>query len=77
MASTLHTTPKTLRLTVDLARRIDRAEIDFCALAGGFGLPGVASLDAGGGRALYSRPGSPLNKMLGLGLAVPVSDANK
>jgi ribosomal protein S18 acetylase RimI-like enzyme len=32
-------------------------------------------LDVGGGRALYSRPGSPLNKVLGLGLHGPVSDA--
>ncbi len=73
----LNTTPQALRLTLDLARRIDRAEIDFCALAGGFGVAGgVASLDAGGGCALYSRPGSPLNKMLGLGLAGPVSDTD-
>jgi len=75
MASMLNTTPQELRLTIDLARRIDRAEIDLCARAGGFGTSGgIASLEAGGGRALYSRPGSPLNKMLGLGLSGPVSD---
>jgi len=75
MASMVNTTPQALRLTIDLARRIDRAEIDFCARAGGFGVPGgIASLEAGGGRALFSKPGSPLNKMLGLGLTGPVSD---
>lgn len=75
MASTLNTPPQALRLTIDLARRVERAEIDLCALAGGFGVPGgIASLDVGGGRALFSKPGSPLNKMLGLGLSGPVSD---
>jgi hypothetical protein len=64
-----------LHVTLDLARRVDRAEIDFCALAGQIGSPsGVASLDAGGGRALFGKPGSPLNKVLGLGLEGPVSD---
>jgi ribosomal protein S18 acetylase RimI-like enzyme len=33
-------------------------------------------LEVGGGRALYSRPGSPLNKVLGLGLSGPVSEAD-
>ena len=71
----LNTTPPGLRLTLDLAQRVDRAEIDLCALAGAFGTPaGVASLEAGGGRALFARPGSPLNKVLGLGLSGPVSD---
>jgi ribosomal protein S18 acetylase RimI-like enzyme len=65
----------TLHVTIDLARRVDRAEIEFCAVAGEAGAPGgVASIEAGGGRALFSRPGSPLNKVLGLGLAGPVSD---
>ncbi|HEY6508575.1 MAG TPA: GNAT family N-acetyltransferase [Vicinamibacterales bacterium] len=60
-----------------LARRIDRAEIDFCALAARAGLPGGASsLSAGGGRALCGRPGSPFNKVLGLGLDVEVSEAD-
>jgi hypothetical protein len=36
---------------------------------------GVQSLEVAGGRALYGRPGSPLNKVLGLGLEGPVSDA--
>lgn len=63
--------------TLELARRIDRAEIDFCALAAGAGQPGgVASLEAGGGRALCSFAGSPLNKVLGLGLGSPVEDAD-
>jgi|SRR5262245_8237442 len=65
-----------LHATIDLARRVERAEIDFCALAGSQGTYGrVASLDVGGGRALFSRAGSPLNKVLGLGLQGPVSDS--
>jgi ribosomal protein S18 acetylase RimI-like enzyme len=65
-----------LHATIDLARRVERAEIDFCALAGAQGTyGGVASLDVGGGRALFSRAGSPLNKVLGLGLHGPVSDS--
>ncbi len=71
----LTTPPPPLRLTIDLARRVDGAEIDFCALAGGVGTPArIASLEVGGGRALFSKPGSPLNKVLGLGLSGPVSD---
>src|SRR5215218_1220940 len=62
-----------LHATLDLARRIDRAEIDFCAAAGG---GNVASLEIGGGRAVCSLPGSPLNKMLGLGLGETVEDAD-
>jgi hypothetical protein len=66
-----------LHATLALARRIDRAEIDFCAMAAGAGRPdGVASLEVGGGRALCSIEGSPLNKVLGLGLGSPVEDAD-
>lgn len=67
-----------LHATLDLARRIDRAEIDFCALAAGAGgsEDGVASLEVAGGRALCSFAGSPLNKVLGLGLGVAVADAD-
>jgi ribosomal protein S18 acetylase RimI-like enzyme len=66
-----------LHATLELARRIDRAEIDFCAAAGGAGRPdGVASLEIAGGRALCSFEGSPLNKVLGLGLGSPVEDAD-
>lgn len=66
-----------LHATLDLARRIDRAEIDFCALAAGAGTPGgVASLEVAGGRALCSFAGSPLNKVLGLGLGSTVDDAD-
>jgi ribosomal protein S18 acetylase RimI-like enzyme len=66
-----------LHASLALARRIDRAEIDFCALAAGAGRPGgVASLEVAGGRALCSFEGSPLNKVLGLGLGVPVEDAD-
>jgi hypothetical protein len=80
--------------TIELARRVERAEIEFCAVAasgrgvtgerpeaptsGGPALQpedrGVDILDAGGARALYSQPASPLNKVLGLGLHGPVSD---
>jgi hypothetical protein len=67
--------PVTLHATLDLARRVDRAEIEFCAVAGGMGRPGgVEVLEAGGGRALFGKPGSPLNKVLGLGLSGPVAD---
>jgi ribosomal protein S18 acetylase RimI-like enzyme len=49
-----------LHATLDLARRIDRAEIDFCALAAGAGrADGVASLE-----------------VLGLGLGAAVDDAD-
>ena len=64
-----------LHATIELARRVERAEIDFCALAGTRGPHSrVVSLDVGGGRALFSRAGSPLNKVLGLGLQGPVSN---
>jgi hypothetical protein len=56
-----------LYATVDVARRVERAEIEFCALAGAT-QGAVDVLEAAGGRALFSRPGSPLNKVLGLGL---------
>jgi hypothetical protein len=79
--------------TIEVARRVERAEIEFCALAGAsrsslglsrppgpggarFERQGVDVLDAGGGRALFSRPGSPLNKVLGLGLHGPVTDGD-
>lgn len=60
--------------TLDLARRIDRAEIEFCALATMRAAPDAATLECGGGLAVYSAPGSPVNKMLGLGLGVDVAD---
>jgi hypothetical protein len=66
-----------LHASVALARRVERAEIDFCALAGGVGVEGATvEIEAGGGRALYSRPRSPLNKVLGLGVGCSVSDAD-
>jgi GNAT superfamily N-acetyltransferase len=66
-----------LHVTGALARRVERAEIDFCAEAGAVGTrAGVASLEAGGGRALFGVPGSPLNKMLGLGVRASVTDAD-
>ncbi len=62
-----------LHITVDLARRIESAEISFCALAAGAGL---ASVETGGARAIYAGPGSPLNKVLGLGLGCDADDAD-
>ena len=62
-----------LHATLDVARRVERAEIEFCAVAGQtHGTVDV--LEVGGARALFSRPASPLNKVLGLGLQGPVSD---
>lgn len=63
--------------TLALARRVERAEIDFCALAAGYesACP-VQTLNAGGGRAVFGRLGSPLNKVLGLGLGERASDAD-
>jgi ribosomal protein S18 acetylase RimI-like enzyme len=63
-----------LHATPELARRIDRAEIDFCALTTTRGAPLSATLERGGGCAVYGGPGSPVNKVLGLGLGVDVTD---
>jgi GNAT superfamily N-acetyltransferase len=60
---------------LSLARRVERAEIEFCAL-GGARAARLDRLEAGGGIALCSTPGSPLNKVLGLGLQGPVSDGD-
>ncbi len=64
-----------LQATLALATRVERAEIDFCAAAARAGeAGGAASFEVGGGRALCAAPGSPFNKVLGLGLAGNVSD---
>ena len=63
-----------MHATLELARRVDRAEIEFCALATMLGAPDAATLDRGGGLAVYGAPGSPVNKVLGLGLGVEVTD---
>jgi len=63
-----------MHATLELARRIDRAEIDFCAFATLGVAPDGATLERGGGLAVYSAPGSPVNKVLGLGLGVDCSD---
>jgi hypothetical protein len=61
--------------TVSLASRVERAEIEFCTVtARGDGRNGAASFDVGGGRCVYAAAGSPLNKVLGLGLGCPVDD---
>jgi len=63
--------------SLDLARRVDLGEIRFCALAARAGQAGGASaLEVGGGAALCGAPGSPFNKVLGLGLGTAVSDAD-
>jgi hypothetical protein len=63
--------------SLDLARRVDLGEIRFCALAARAGQAGGASaLEVGGGTALCGAPGSPFNKVLGLGLGTAVSDAD-
>lgn len=66
----------TLFAGLDLARRVERAEIAFCALAGRHESTELSSLEAGGGLALCGRAGSPLNKVLGLGLDGPVADVD-
>jgi hypothetical protein len=64
-----------LHASLALARRVDLAEIGFCALASRAGHPGGArQLLAGGGLALCGKAGSPFNKVLGLGLGTDVSD---
>jgi GNAT superfamily N-acetyltransferase len=64
-----------LQATLALARRVEQAEIDFCAVGAGVGLVGgAASLAVGGGRGVCGQPGSPMNKVLGLGLGVTVTD---
>jgi hypothetical protein len=58
-----------------LAKRVERMEIDFCAVLARAGEPGGgAMIDVGGGRAVWSAPGAPMNKVLGLGLGCVVSD---
>jgi hypothetical protein len=66
----LNTTLPELRLTLDLAQRVDRAEFDLCALAGAFGTPvGFASLEVGGGRALFGTPRKCAQVLSVLGIA--------
>ena len=58
-----------------LAQRVERMEIDFCAVLARVGEPGGGdALDVGGGRAVWSAPGAPMNKVLGLGVGCAVSD---
>jgi GNAT acetyltransferase-like protein len=64
-----------LQATVALAQRVERMEIDFCALLARAGeMDGGAVLDVAGGRAVWSAPGAPMNKVLGIGLGCPVTD---
>jgi len=67
--------PDVLQATLALAQRVERAEIEFCAAGAGIGVAGgAATIEVGGGRAVCGRPASPLNKVLGLGLGVDVTD---
>lgn len=69
------TIPLVLHATLALAQRVERTEIDFCAVGAGVGLPGgAASIEVGGGRGVCGQPGSPMNKILGLGLGATVTD---
>jgi ribosomal protein S18 acetylase RimI-like enzyme len=63
-----------MHATLELARRLDRVEIDFCALTTLRGEREAATLERGGALAVYGAPGSPVNKVLGLGLGVEVTD---
>jgi GNAT superfamily N-acetyltransferase len=64
-----------LQATLELAKRVEKTEIDFCAVGAGVGVPGgAASIEVGGGRGVCGQPGSPMNKVLGLGLGVDVTD---
>jgi GNAT superfamily N-acetyltransferase len=64
-----------LQATLALAQRVEKTEIDFCAVGAGVGMPGGASsIEVGGGRGVCGQPGSPMNKVLGLGLGVMVTD---
>ena len=66
-----------LHASLALAQRVDLSEIGFCSLAARAGEPGGADrLTVGGGQALFAHAGSPLNKVLGLGLGQEVSDAD-
>jgi hypothetical protein len=50
-------------------------EIDFCAVLARAGMPGGgASIEVGGGVAVYADPGAPMNKVLGLGVGAVVTD---
>jgi GNAT superfamily N-acetyltransferase len=61
--------------TLALARRVERAEIDFCAVLARVGESGGAgALEVGGGCAVCGDPGLPMNKVLGLGLGADVTD---
>jgi len=64
-----------LHATLELARRVEKTEIDFCAVGAGVGVQGgAASIEVGGGRGVCGQPGSPMNKILGLGLGASVTD---
>lgn len=62
-----------LHADLELARRVETAEIEFCALAGARSTQ-WARLDVAGATALCGARGSPLNKVLGLGLHGPVGE---
>jgi len=64
-----------LQATLALAQRVERMEIEFCALLARAGeAGGGAALEVGAGMAVGAAPGSPMNKVLGLGLGCSVTD---
>jgi hypothetical protein len=63
-----------MHATLELARRVDRAEIEFCAVATMASAADGATFECAGGLAVYAAPGSPVNKVLALGLGEDVSD---
>jgi ribosomal protein S18 acetylase RimI-like enzyme len=66
-----------LLATLALAQRVERTEIDFCAVGAGVGREGGAeAIAVGGGIGVCGIPGSPMNKVLGLGLGVTVTEAD-
>jgi len=64
---------------IALAQRIERAECRLlagaAAAARGRGASGAFAQAVAGGVATYTRPGSPLNKLAGLGFEGPVAEA--
>ena len=63
-------------VTPALAQRIERAEIEFCAAGAAAASAVAATLEIGGGMAVVGATGSPLNKVLGLGIEALVTDAD-
>jgi GNAT superfamily N-acetyltransferase len=57
-----------------LAARIDRAEADLCAAVARAATPDALARPLAGGFAVYAKPGSPVNKVVGVGFGEPLND---